>query len=73
MAIGKDADSSASTSRLTEPIDINFKIGRTGLGHDAHEKEQQKERVEAHMKRMQVQAKMSVSLIYHRYNFIPYF
>jgi hypothetical protein len=64
MAIGKDPQASTSTGRLIEPIDVQLKLGRTGLGHDAEEREQQHVRVEAHMKRMQMQAKMSVSPFY---------
>ncbi|KAI6190142.1 Coiled-coil domain-containing protein 75 [Aphelenchoides bicaudatus] len=59
MTIGKDSQASTSTARLTEPIDLKLKLGRTGLGHDTMEKEKQQERCEAHLKKMQVQAKMS--------------
>jgi len=59
MALGKDIASTSSTDRIIEPININVKLSRTGLGHDQMEKEQQQDRCEAHMKRMQVQAKMS--------------
>lgn len=63
MTIGKDASQTASTStRLTEPIDLKLKLSRTGLGHDTVEKEKQQERCEAYLKRMQMHAKMSVSI-----------
>lgn len=66
MALGKQRDDETATEsddkRLVEPIDMQLKLGRSGLGHDAMEKEQQVERCEAHMKRMLDQAKMTASL-----------
>lgn len=61
MTIGKASEAPTSTARLTDPIGISLKLGRAGLGHDADEKEKQQERVEAHMKKMQADAKISVS------------
>ena len=70
MALGKQRAPAAAASadpvaavldtRLTEPIDMQLKLGRTGLGHEAAEKEQQVDRCEAHMKKMAERAKMTV-------------
>lgn len=63
MTIGKESTQTAeSSSRLAEPIDLKLKLSRTGLGHDKVEQEKQQERCEAHIKQMQMQAKMSVCL-----------
>lgn len=60
MAIGKTDEASASSIRLTEPIDLKVKLSRTGLGHEKVQEERQQERCEAYLKNMQMQARMSV-------------
>jgi hypothetical protein len=59
MTIGKEQPTTSSAP-IAEPIDLKIKLSRTGLGHDAVQEEQQKDRCEAHMKRMQMQSKISV-------------
>lgn len=63
MSLGKDraSENADEPKKLTEPIAVEMKFGRGGLGRDQEAKEQQAERCEAHMKKMAAQAKMSVS------------
>ncbi|TKR70552.1 hypothetical protein L596_022563 [Steinernema carpocapsae] len=51
------------TNGLDEPLPIELKTGRTGLGHEAEAKKQQKERCEAHMKQMKERAAMHNVLV----------
>ena len=47
---------------LKEPISVELKTNRAGLGHDAEQKRKAVERVEAHYAHMAKRAKMNVSL-----------
>ncbi|CAD5231906.1 unnamed protein product [Bursaphelenchus xylophilus] len=60
MSLGKPKDS--EEGRRTEPITLQIKFGRKGLGHETQEKEDQVERCEAHMKYMSERAKQSDEL-----------
>ncbi|CAD5224472.1 unnamed protein product [Bursaphelenchus okinawaensis] len=57
MSLGKAKE--ADEERRTEPIGIQIKFGRKGLGHETQEKEHQVERCEAHLKYMAERAKQS--------------
>uniref|UniRef100_A0A1I7Y0H5 G patch domain-containing protein 11 n=1 Tax=Steinernema glaseri TaxID=37863 RepID=A0A1I7Y0H5_9BILA len=48
---------------LEEPLSIDLKANRAGLGHEAEEEKQKKERVEAHMKHMKARAAMHNVLV----------
>ncbi|KAH7722385.1 G-patch domain containing protein [Aphelenchoides avenae] len=56
MSIGKKKEGDEG---IKEPIPIQMKTGRMGLGGETHEKEKQKERCEMHLQRMHMQAKMN--------------
>lgn len=52
---------------MTQPLDLNFKTGRTGIGHETQAKEEQKDRVEAHLNQMkEIVAKQEELLVDYR-------
>lgn len=56
MSLGK----SQSDSAIKEPIGIDLKVGRTGIGHETHKKEKAIESLEAHRRQMVMRQKMQV-------------
>lgn len=58
MSLGKPREGSETGIKV--PIPIEMKAGRSGLGHETHEKEQQQQRVELHFKKLEFQAKNQV-------------
>lgn len=58
MSLGKARE--GQMGGIKEPIQIELKAGRTGIGHEEEQKEKQKERCEAHMEMMRKRARMEV-------------
>ncbi|CAD6186692.1 unnamed protein product [Caenorhabditis auriculariae] len=64
MTLGRKKDTDATEKRgLREPISMDVKVNRKGLGHEAHEEGERNSRVEQHMAVMREQAKKNEELI----------
>lgn len=61
MSLGKKREGKEEEA-IKEPISIDLKTNRTGLGHDQEEKRKSRERVEAHYAHMAKRAKIHVRL-----------
>ncbi|KAK0409418.1 hypothetical protein QR680_004533 [Steinernema hermaphroditum] len=61
MKLGVQKD--GMSNGLAEPLPLDLKTNRTGLGHEAEEEKQRKDRVEAHMKHMKERAAMHNVLV----------
>lgn len=60
MTLGKQREDEI---RITEPITIDIKVNRKGLGHEAEEVQERNDRVEAVMQKMKEQAERHEELI----------
>ncbi|CAJ0587186.1 unnamed protein product, partial [Mesorhabditis spiculigera] len=62
MSLGKKKDENDLGSGIKEPVPLEVKIGRKGLGHETAEVEKSRKRIDAIMERMAARSKMTDEL-----------